>query len=74
MNVHQAKTHLSRLIAEVEQGAEIVIARGGKPVARLLPFESAASVRVLGADRALVRIANDFDAPLDDEMLAEFEK
>jgi len=74
VNIHQAKTHLSQLVAEVEEGAEIVIARGGKPVARLLPFDTASSTRVLGADRDSVRIAPDFDAPLDEETFAEFEQ
>jgi len=74
VNIHQAKTHLSRLVAEVEEGAEIVIARGGKPVARLLPFETPSPRRVLGADRDIVRIAADFDAPLADDLLAEFER
>ncbi len=74
VNVHEAKTHLSRLLAEVEGGAEVVIARGGRPVARLLPFDSPKRDRVLGADRGLVRIAEDFDAPLPESVIAEFER
>lgn len=65
VNVHEAKTHLSRLLVEVEQGEEIVISRGGKPVARLLPFDRRPK-RELGFDRGLVWIADDFDDPLPD--------
>jgi prevent-host-death family protein len=66
VSVHEAKTHLSRLLRRVESGEEIVIARGGKPVARLVPA-SAVRRRELGFDRGLVVIAEDFDAPLDEE-------
>jgi prevent-host-death family protein len=74
VNVHEAKTQLSRLLARVERGEEVVIARAGRPVARLLPFESASRGRTLGADRGLVTIADDFDAPLPDDLAAEFER
>ena len=67
VNVHQAKTHLSRLLERVE---EIVISRAGTPVAKLVAV--APSKRVLGADRGRVRIGQDFDAPLPDEALADF--
>ena len=74
VNVHEAKTHLSRLLAEVERGEEIVISRGGKPVARLLPFETRPAKREMGFDRGLVEIADDFDAPLPEEILKDFEE
>jgi len=61
VNIHDAKTHLSRLIERVETGQEIVIARAGRPVARLVPFRPRTSPRVPGAWRGLVRIAPDFD-------------
>jgi prevent-host-death family protein len=73
VNVHEAKTHLSRLLARVERGEEIVIARGGRPVARLLPYDQPAQRRLLGQDRGKVWIADDFDAPLPDDILADFE-
>jgi prevent-host-death family protein len=66
VNVHEAKTHLSRLLAEVEQGEEIVISRGGKPVARLLPFEARPPKREMGFDRGLYTIPDDFNAPMPD--------
>jgi prevent-host-death family protein len=66
VNIHEAKTHLSRLIQEVQDGEEIVIARGNEPVVRLVLVESARRRRSLGWAKGVVRIADDFDAPLDD--------
>lgn len=74
VNVHEAKTHLSRLLSRVERGEEIVISRAGHPIARLLPFEPHGKTRTLGADEGAVWIADDFDAPLPDDILAEFER
>ena len=71
MNVHYAKTNLSRLLEAVDGGEEVVISRAGKPVAKLVPFVAAA--RRLGLDKGLVTIALDFDAPLPDEVLSDFE-
>jgi prevent-host-death family protein len=73
VNVHQAKTHLSRLLQDVERGEEIIIARAGKPVARLVRFSRVEGERVLGLDRGVVRILEDFDAPLPDAVLRDFE-
>ena len=74
VNIHEAKTQLSRLLSRVERGEEIVIARAGRPVARLLPFEARPATRVLGGDEDVVWIAADFDAPLPEDVLAEFER
>ena len=74
VNIHQAKTHLSRLLARVAAGEEIVIAKAGKPIARLVPVEGPAQDRVAGGDEGQVWIADDFDAPLPEEVLREFEK
>jgi prevent-host-death family protein len=71
VSVHEAKTHLSRLLRQVESGEEIVIARGGKPVARLVPATPARR-REMGFDRSLV-VPDDFDEPLDEETLRLFE-
>jgi prevent-host-death family protein len=71
VNVHWAKTNLSRLLEAVDGGEEIVISRAGKPVAKLVPF--AAPGRRLGLDRGLVSIAPDFDAPLPPDVLSDFE-
>jgi len=67
VNIHEAKTHLSRLIEAVLRGEEVVIAKRNKPVARLVAIEAPKVVRELGwggAER--MRMADDFDAPLDD--------
>lgn len=69
VNVHAAKTHFSKLLERVEEGEEVIIARAGRPVARLLPMPSR-RVRY-GAGRGLW-IAEDFDAPLPAEVLRAF--
>jgi prevent-host-death family protein len=66
VNVHEAKTHLSRLIEEALAGEEIVIARGNEPVVRLVLVESARPQRALGWAKGQIQIADDFDAPLED--------
>lgn len=73
VNVHEAKTHLSRLLARVARGEEVVIARAGKPVAKLVPIAAQPIERILGIDQGRVFIAEDFDAPLPAEVLAAFE-
>jgi prevent-host-death family protein len=69
VNMHEAKTKLSELVAEVEAGAEVILARAGKPVARLMPLRKAAPRR-LGRWKGKVRMAKNFDAPLSEEDLA----
>lgn len=73
VNVHQAKTHLSRLLADVERGEEVIIARAGKPIARLVRFEAREGGRTLGLDRGVLSIPADFDAALPDDVLKDFE-
>ncbi len=73
VNVHAAKTHLSRLLEEVLLGEEVVIARGGKPVARLVPVQEAPARRTPGTARGLVRMTDDFDAPLPADLAEAFE-
>ena len=72
VNIHEAKTHLSKLLRRVSAGEEIVIARAGKPVARLVPVAEPPRPRELGRDRGKIWIADDFDT-LDPEILADFE-
>jgi prevent-host-death family protein len=67
VNIHEAKTHLSRLLAQVEAGEEIIIARNGEPVAKLVAVEKNSGKRVLGQYRGEVIIADDFDDPVDPE-------
>ncbi len=71
VNIREAKTHLSQLLQRVAAGEEVTIARSGVPVARLVPVE-AKSKRPLGFDRGRIWIADDFDAPLPDELLKQF--
>jgi prevent-host-death family protein len=73
VNIHEAKTHLSRLVERVEAGEEIVIARAGRPVARLVPFRTRTKPRTPGLWRGRVWLAADFDAP-DEDLLAVFEQ
>ncbi len=73
VNIHRAKTQLSKLIERVSEGEEIVIARGGKPVARLTPLVQRTKPRKPGALKGKIWIAEDFDAPLPDELLDLFE-
>jgi len=60
-NIHQAKTHLSKLIERVAAGEEIVIGKAGKPVAKLVPYTKEEGTRTLGVWKGKVRIAEDFD-------------
>jgi prevent-host-death family protein len=70
VNTHEAKTHLSRLLDEVAAGEEIVIARAGKPIARLAPLHAEPRPKRLGLLRGKLVVPNDFDAPLPEEVLA----
>lgn len=74
VNIHQAKTNLSRLLARVEQGEEIVIANRGIPVAKLVPFQTSLNRRSsLGRDRGVLTVPDDFNAPLPEAILDAFE-
>ncbi len=72
VNIHEAKTQLSKLLERVRAGEEIVIAKAGKPVARLVPLASAQD-RVPGSARGKIELAGDFDAPLPDDVLEAFQ-
>lgn len=72
VGVHEAKTHLSRLLDDVAKGHEVVITRRGEEVARLVaPRRTTA--RQLGLDRGRFTVPDDFDAPLPTDVLARFE-
>ena len=67
VTIHEAKTHLSRLIREVLAGEEVIIARGATPVVRIIPLEREGKARRFGAlADTVLYVAEDFDAPLDD--------
>jgi prevent-host-death family protein len=72
VTIHEAKTHLSRLLRRVALGEEVVIARGKEPVARLVPVNTP-KPRQFGRDKGLIKIADDFDAPLPEDILRLFE-
>lgn len=74
VNIHHAKTHLSKLLERVETGEEILIARNGKPIAKIVPISAKPDYSWLGQNRGKIRIADDFDAPLPDEIVDEFYK
>lgn len=61
VNIHEAKTHLSKLLERVHLGERIVIAKAGKPVAVLIPYSEAEGARRPGAWKGKVRIGRDFD-------------
>ncbi|OGA18605.1 MAG: antitoxin [Betaproteobacteria bacterium RIFCSPLOWO2_02_FULL_66_14] len=72
INIHQAKTHLSRLVEEVAAGAEIVIAKNGVPRAKLVPLDRVRPLK-FGMLKGKLRYPADFDAPLSDGVVARFE-
>lgn len=73
VNIHEAKTHLSRLLEEVAGGAEIIIAKAGKPIARLIPVIPVVRKKNLGLLKGKIKVPDDFNAPLDESTLASFE-
>jgi prevent-host-death family protein len=66
VNLHFAKTHLSRLIQQAMSGEEVILARAGTPLVRLVPVDGPPPARTLGLDAGQLVIADDFDAPLSD--------
>jgi prevent-host-death family protein len=74
INIHQAKTHFSRLIEKVRTGKELTIAKAGKPIAKLVPVTGNKSARRPGVLKGKLKIAPDFDAPLPDKVLRAFER
>ncbi|ACX51435.1 prevent-host-death family protein [Ammonifex degensii KC4] len=74
VNIHEAKTHFSKLLAWVREGEEVIIAKAGVPVARLVPVTAKEGKRVPGTAKGKIFIAPDFEAPLPEEVLEEFER
>jgi prevent-host-death family protein len=73
VNIHQAKTQFSRLVDLAAGGEEVIIAKSGKPVARLVPYTPKSAVRRPGGLRGKIRIKKNFDESLPKELLAGFE-
>jgi prevent-host-death family protein len=72
VNIREARTHLSRLLKRVAAGEEVIIARAGVPIAKLVAIKARTKIRPLGMGRGQVWVADDFDAPLPDDLLKEF--
>lgn len=72
INIHDAKTHFSEYVNEALKGNEIIIARGGKPLVRLVPYTEKIEERRGGQFKGLIQISEDFDAPLPDDILKQF--
>ncbi|HEY9790218.1 MAG TPA: type II toxin-antitoxin system Phd/YefM family antitoxin [Candidatus Obscuribacterales bacterium] len=73
VNIHEAKTHLSKLLEEVARGEEVIISKAGKPIAKLVPLDKKTNKRKPGGMKGKIRIGKDFDAPLPKDILASFE-
>ena len=74
INIHHAKTHLSRIVEEVAAGGnEVIIAKAGRPVAKLVPLAPVVQKKHLGLLRGTFTIPDDFDAPLSDGLLETLE-
>lgn len=73
VNIHQAKTNFSKLVDAVMHGEEIIIAKAGKPAAKLVPVTAIKHKRKPGALKGKIKIAKDFNAPLPDDVLNQFE-
>ncbi len=73
VNVHEAKTHFSKLLTRVQAGEEIIIAKAGRPIAKLIPIQAKSKPRKPGTAKGKLWIAPDFDAPLPEDVLKSFE-
>jgi prevent-host-death family protein len=73
INIHAAKTQLSKLLDVVAAGEEVIIAKAGKPVARLVPTQGVKQPRRLGTLAGKLHIPDDFDDPLSGDIIAQFE-
>ena len=71
VSVREAKTHLSRLLQRIAAGEDVIITRSGQPVARLVPIDETRPM--FGVDEGRFVVPDDFDEPLDDELLRAFE-
>ena len=72
VNIHEAKTHLSRLVERVEAGEEFIIARGGRPAARLVPIDRRRKPVKIGGLKAALRVPDDFDSMFEADIEALF--
>lgn len=73
VNIHEAKTHFSKIVDEAAAGREVIIAKAGRKVARLGPIESTPRPKRLGGLKGRIRVPDDFNAALDASVIAAFE-
>ena len=73
VNIHEAKTHLSQLLSRAVLGEDIIIAKAGKPIVRLVPMEETPQDRILGQDEGLFTVPEDFNDRLPEDMLSAFD-
>ena len=74
VNIYEAKSNFSKLINQVIAGEEVIVAKSGKPVAKIVPFENPTQNRKPGSAKGKLIISDDFDAPLPDDILKGFYK
>lgn len=74
VNIYEAKSNLSKLINQVIAGEEVIVAKSGKPVAKIVPIEKPTQNRKPGSAKGKIILSDDFDAPLPDDILREFYK
>ena len=72
VNIHDAKTHFSKIINKVLAGEEIIIAKGGKPLVRLTPYTESKALRKGGQLKGMIEVSPDFDAPLPKDTFHKF--
>jgi prevent-host-death family protein len=73
IDIHEAMIHLSRLVDEVAAGAEVTIAKAGNPIARLTPLTGIRRPKKLGLLKGKIKVPDDFNAPLSEDVVANFE-
>lgn len=73
VNIHHAKTHLSKIVDEAAAGREVIIAKAGRKVVRLVPVEAKPRAKKFGGLKGRIRVPDDFNAPLDTSVIAAFE-
>lgn len=72
INIHEAKTHLSRIVEQVAAGRDVLIAKAGKPMVKMVPIATGKTVIRFGVLKGTIRVPEDFDAPLPENVLANF--
>lgn len=74
VNIHDAKTNFSKYIVQALQGEEVIVAKNGEPLVKIVPLKQAEETRISGLSHGMVVLQDDFDAPLQNSILQEFEK